>query len=88
MYSLVEAVEQLLHRADGRQVEAAGQLLHCADGHQVNAVEQLVRRADGHQLRPLARTALVYGNGGVFSASAVALLRRVELMELLMRPRL
>jgi len=40
----------------------------------VEAVEQLAGRAHGRQV-PEARTALVYGNGGIFSASAVAVLR-------------
>ena len=38
------------------------------------AVEQLRREAAGRQLSR-ARGALVYGNGGVFSAAAVAVLR-------------
>jgi acetyl-CoA acetyltransferase len=38
------------------------------------AVEQLRREAAGRQLSR-ARAALVYGNGGVFSAAAVAVLR-------------
>jgi acetyl-CoA acetyltransferase len=39
----------------------------------VEAVTQLRGEAAGRQV-PGARTALVYGNGGVFSASAVAIL--------------
>jgi hypothetical protein len=41
----------------------------------VEAVTQLRGEAAGRQV-PRASTALVYGNGGIFSASAVAILRR------------
>lgn len=66
MYSLVEAVEQLRGRATGRQVSwlADGGCALCLADDQV-----------GRQV-PGAQTALVYGNGGIFSASAVAILRR------------
>lgn len=40
----------------------------------IEAVEQLRGEAEGRQLAR-ARSALVYGNGGVFSAAAVAILR-------------
>ncbi|HQK20713.1 MAG TPA: hypothetical protein PLJ27_24845, partial [Polyangiaceae bacterium] len=46
MYNIIEAFDQLTHRAEGRQI-------------------------------PNARRALVYGNGGVFSASAVAILENM-----------
>ena len=39
------------------------------------AVAQLTRRAGTRQVEG-ARRALVYGNGGIFSASAVAILAR------------
>jgi acetyl-CoA acetyltransferase len=41
------------------------------------AVLQLTGRAGDRQVQG-ARSALVYGNGGVFSSSAVAVLRRKE----------
>ncbi len=41
----------------------------------VEAVQQLRGQAGGRQVQG-ARRALVYGNGGVFSASAVAILER------------
>mmetsp|Transcript_42932 Transcript_42932/g.96486 ORF Transcript_42932/g.96486 Transcript_42932/m.96486 type:complete len:437 (+) Transcript_42932:19-1329(+) len=40
----------------------------------IEAVEQLRGEADVRQLSPLPKRALVYGNGGVFSASSVAIL--------------
>ena len=43
----------------------------------IEAVAQLTGRAEGRQI-PNARRALVYGNGGIFSASAVAILGRGE----------
>jgi len=41
----------------------------------IEAYEQLTGRAGRRQI-PHARRALVYGNGGIFSASAVAILGR------------
>lgn len=41
----------------------------------IEAYEQLTGRASKRQI-PHARRALVYGNGGIFSASAVAILGR------------
>lgn len=40
----------------------------------LEAVAQLTGRAAGRQVTPKPRRALVYGNGGIFSASAVAVL--------------
>eukprot|EP00672_Neobodo_designis_P004201 CAMPEP_0174867324 /NCGR_PEP_ID=MMETSP1114-20130205/63797_1 /TAXON_ID=312471 /ORGANISM="Neobodo designis, Strain CCAP 1951/1" /LENGTH=79 /DNA_ID=CAMNT_0016102513 /DNA_START=1 /DNA_END=240 /DNA_ORIENTATION=- len=40
----------------------------------IEAVQQLKGAANGRQVTPKPRRALVYGNGGIFSASSVAIL--------------
>lgn len=62
MYNIIEAVAQLRGAAGTRQIPRA----RCA----------CRRRCGGVVRDALLRRALVYGNGGIFSSSAVAILGR------------